>query len=137
MKNCMIFLFFFFILFLTSLPQTSLPCTTFRLDRGDQPLVGKNYDWGVEVFHKSTSIFPDDTGVKDKEINGISVSVASPERAIMECLHLAPRKIDLVECFHLFEGLVNLKPKLVTELLSKCTSVKVKRLFLFMRWKDF
>jgi choloylglycine hydrolase len=43
----MIFLFFF-ILFLSSLPQTSLPCTTFCLDRGDQPLVGKNYDWGVE-----------------------------------------------------------------------------------------
>jgi choloylglycine hydrolase len=43
----MIFLFLF-ILFLTSLPQTILPCTTFRLDHGDQPLVGKNYDWGVD-----------------------------------------------------------------------------------------
>ncbi len=35
----------------------------------------------------------------------------------------------------MFEGLVNLKPKLVNELLSQCNSVKVKRLFLYMAEK--
>jgi hypothetical protein len=53
----------------------------------------------------------------------------------MECLYLAPQKMDIVECYHIFEGLVNLKPKLLTELLSHCNSVKVKRLFLYMAEK--
>lgn len=55
-----------------------------------------------------------------------------PERAIMECLFLSPQLMDLIECYHLIEGLVNLKPKVVTELLKNCKSVKVKRLFLYM-----
>ena len=94
-----------------------------------------NVDWGVELFHKTTSFLPDNTGIKEMEIKGKSVVVSSPERAIMECLHLAPQNTDLVECFQVFEGLVNLKPGLVTELLSKCTSIKVKRLFLYMAEK--
>jgi hypothetical protein len=53
----------------------------------------------------------------------------------MECLHLAPQNTDLVEIFQIFEGLVNLKPGLVTELLSNCNSIKVKRLFLYMAEK--
>ena len=69
------------------------------------------------------------------EQNKTVVTVSTPERAIMECLYLAPQKMDLVECFHLFEGLVNLKPKLVNDLLLQCNSVKVKRLFLYMAEK--
>ena len=94
-----------------------------------------NVNWGVEIFHKTTSLLPHDNGIKEMEIKGISVAVSSPERAIMECLHLAPQNTDLVECFQVFEGLVNLKPGLVTELLSKCKSIKVKRLFLYMAEK--
>ncbi len=37
----------FCLLFLCLLPQTGQPCTTFCIDRGDRPVVGKNYDWGV------------------------------------------------------------------------------------------
>jgi hypothetical protein len=40
--------------------------------------------------------------------------------------------MDLVECYQIMEGLVNLKPKLVNELLQNCNSVQVKRLFLYM-----
>ena len=54
----------------------------------------------------------------------------------MECLLLAPQKMDLVECYHIFEGLVNLKPKLLNELLVECNSIKVKRLFLYMAEKS-
>lgn len=47
MKNRTIFLVFC-VLFHCLLPQTILPCTTFCFNRGDHPVVGKNYDWGVE-----------------------------------------------------------------------------------------
>jgi hypothetical protein len=53
----------------------------------------------------------------------------------MECLYLSPSEIDLTECYQIFEGMVNLKPKLIEELLLDCNSVKVKRLFLYMAEK--
>lgn len=53
----------------------------------------------------------------------------------MECLYLAPQIQDLVECFDLMEGLNNLPPAQVQNLLENCQSVKVKRLFLYMAEK--
>ncbi len=50
----------------------------------------------------------------------------------MECLYLAPKSQPLLEVYELMEGLNNLRPTLVQQLLEQCTSIKVKRLFLFM-----
>lgn len=94
-----------------------------------------DYDWGLELFHKPSSFLSNDMGVKELGIKEIDVLVSTPERAIMECLYLVPKRSDLVECYQIFESLVNLKPKLVTELLLNCNSVKVKRLFLYMAEK--
>jgi hypothetical protein len=91
-----------------------------------------DYDWKLDIQHYQSSFLPEDFGVKEMEQNQILLNVSTPERAIMECLYLAPQKMDLVECYHLFESLVNLKPKLLNELLLGCNSVKVKRLFLYM-----
>ena len=57
------------------------------------------------------------------------IRMSSPERAILEALDELPAH----ESFHTldvaFEGLVNLRPKMLTSLLMHCRSVKVKRLF--------
>jgi hypothetical protein len=94
-----------------------------------------DYDWKLDIQHHKSSFLQADSGIKEMEQNQILLYVSTPERAILECLYLAPQKMDLVECYHLFEGLVNLKPKLVNELLNVCNSVKVKRLFLYMTEK--
>lgn len=91
-----------------------------------------DYNWNVEIEHKESTFLPNGIGIKSIEIKQNTVLTSLPERAILECLFLSPQKMDLVECYHLFEGLVNLKPKLVIELLETCNSVKVKRLFLYM-----
>jgi len=91
--------------------------------------------WTQKVEHVKTSFLPEELGLITHEEKNFSINISAPERAIMECLYLAPHKLDLVECYHLMEGLSNLRPKVVQELLEKCTSVKVKRLFLFMATK--
>ena len=48
---------------------------------------------------------------------------------------MAPEKFDLVECHELMENLNDLRPIIVQDLLEVCTSIKVKRLFLFMAEK--
>jgi len=94
-----------------------------------------DYNWKLEILHLQSSFLPNDIGIKEFDLKQITVNISTPERAIMECLFLAPQKIDLIECYHLFEGLVNLEPKLLNELLANCNSVKVKRLFLYMAEK--
>jgi hypothetical protein len=94
-----------------------------------------DYKWESQVSHQQTSIFPLKLGIIEMEVDKIKVKVSAPERAILECLYLTPKHIDIMECYHLMEGLVNLKPRLVQEQLEKCNSVKVKRLFLYMAEK--
>jgi hypothetical protein len=48
----------------------------------------------------------------------------------MECLEMTPDRFDLMEAFLIMEGLNALNPSEVQILLEKCSSVKVKRLFL-------
>ncbi|MCD9014439.1 type IV toxin-antitoxin system AbiEi family antitoxin [Parachryseolinea silvisoli] len=90
---------------------------------------------GQKIQNIQSSFLPEDIGLKEHAELGYSITIAGPERAMLECLYLAPDKMDLVECYHLMEGLSNLRPALVQELLEACSSVKVKRLFLFMATK--
>jgi len=94
-----------------------------------------SYAWGSSMELVKSSVIPDKIGIVSSDEKNFSIRISGPERAMLECLHLAPGKLDLVECYHIMEGLSNLRPKLVQELLEKCTSVKIKRLFLFMATK--
>ena len=90
-------------------------------------------DWPDDLRHTQTTFLPSDLGFAEFEaVEGFKLRGSSPERAILETLHLAPQAIDLVEAAQLAEGLVTLRPKLLQELLAACTSVKVKRLFLYL-----
>ena len=93
------------------------------------------YEWKLDIEHHLTSYLPSESGIMEFETDQFKINVSTPERAILECLLLAPQKMDLVECYHILEGLVNLKPKLLNELLVSCDSVKVRRLFLYLAHK--
>jgi|SRR5680860_1634166 len=94
-----------------------------------------NHDWGVKLDYYSSSFLPADLGLVDVETKTFSIKVSSAARAILECLFLAPKNQELIECYQLMEGLNNLRPNLVQNLLESCTSVKVKRLFLYLAEK--
>ncbi len=110
----------------------------------------KRYDWKVQLEHIRTNFIPDASGLGQQSratssllTPHFSLKLSAPERAIMECLYLAPNRQDLVEIFQIMEGLTNLRPKIVQRLLETCRSVKVKRLFLYMadkaghKWLQF
>ena len=109
--------------FLFAAPKTRLPAWF------------KNYDWGVDLRYISTSILPEGIGLIEHEEKTFSIRISTPERAILECLHLAPDTVDLMECYQVMEGLTTLRPKLLQSLLEQCSSIKVKRLFLYMASK--
>lgn len=92
-------------------------------------------NWGVQVDYYSTSFLPAELGLTEFELSNFSIKVSGAARAMMECLHLAPQKQELMECFELMEGLNNLVPMQVQTLLENCESIKVKRLFLYLAEK--
>ena len=96
-----------------------------------------NNSWDMEVRYFTTKIFGSDfIGIEEMEVNGVELLVSSPERAFMECLHLVPAYYSIMDTYYVMEMLTTLRPKLIQQLLEVCTSVKVKRLFLYMAEKS-
>jgi N-acetylglutamate synthase-like GNAT family acetyltransferase len=99
------------------------------------PVWFKRHDWGLKLDYHKTGFLPAGVGMTEATVGVFSIKVSGAVRALMECLYLAPQKQGLMECYELMEGLNNLRPNLVQELLEQCRSVKVKRLFLYMAEK--
>ena len=88
----------------------------------------------LNVIELSTQVLGE-YGIERVEYEGYNLIISSPERAIMECIILSPKYFNLMDIYYLMEMLNNLRSKLVQELLENCTSVKVKRMFLYMARK--
>ena len=59
------------------------------------------------------------------------LQVSVPERALLEFIDELPENYPLTDADLLIEGMVDMKPQLLQDLLADCTSVKVKRLALW------
>ena len=95
-----------------------------------------NGDWDMSVKYMTTSFLGNDLlGVEPMTIEQHELLVSSPERSILECLNLPDASSSLLDIYYVMEGLTTLRPKLVQKLLESCTSLKVKRLFLYMAEK--
>jgi len=95
------------------------------------------HEWDMNVRYVTTKIFGDNMlGVEKTNVEGFVLPVSSPERAFMECLHLAPKYYSVMDLYYVMEMLTTLRPQLVKLLLEQCTSLKVKRLFMYMADKS-
>ena len=110
-------------------------CQLFGAQTEKLPSWFKQHQWAVDIDYQASSFLPPSLGMTEYDVNDFSIKVSSPARAVMECLYLSPHKQPLLEVLELLEGLNNLRPKSVQELLEACTSIKVKRLFLYMSEK--
>lgn len=88
------------------------------------------------VVIKST-LFPEEyqKGISEEEISGFNIKVSSKERAVFELLYQAPKYLTWEMVDLVFENLVTLRPNQLQMHLELCSSVKVKRLFLFLAEK--
>lgn len=94
-------------------------------------------DWDMTIKHYSSAIFgADGLGLETITNDGFDLLISSPERAIMECLNMTPVQYSLMDTYYVMEMLTTLRPKLIQQLLEACSSVKVKRLFLYMAEKS-
>jgi hypothetical protein len=95
--------------------------------------------WFVKSFSNVSYInlhlFEREIGLQQVSIDHLSVTVSNPERAILEILALVPQRFSYAHADELMEGLQLLRPDILTDLLTSCRSVKVKRLFLYLAKK--
>ena len=94
----------------------------------------KRMELDMSVHELSTKVFGN-SGIEDVQYQGYSLRISAPERAIMECILMSPEHYNLMDIYHLMEMLNSLRSSMVQRLLEECTSVKVKRLFLYLAEK--
>jgi hypothetical protein len=101
----------------------------------------KNFSSNCELY--KTQFLSDNIGIQQMNFRGFELPASSLERALMEAIFLCPGKVSLREISQIMETMTNLRPHLLQELLEKCSSVKVKRIFLYLAekqkhsWYDF
>lgn len=92
--------------------------------------------WASRVHFVGTNFLPQELAQHEHQEGGLGVRVSDPERAILEfLLNLTTDEAGYEHASLVFEGLGTLRPSLVQQLLEKCSSVKVKRLFLHLAEK--
>ena len=93
----------------------------------------KQYKDETEII--KTTFLPKNIGFENNSDKDFSTQISSKERAILEMIYLTPDKCSLNEVYQLMESMSVLKPKLLQELLENCSSIKVKRVFLYIAEK--
>ena len=72
--------------------------------------------------------------MENLKFQGFDLRFSSLERAILEIIFL--ESISLLEIAQIMETLTNLRPKILQILLENCSSVRVKRVFLYLAEKQ-
>ncbi|MEN8230725.1 MAG: type IV toxin-antitoxin system AbiEi family antitoxin [Bacteroidota bacterium] len=96
----------------------------------------RSHQWEYSTQYYRSGFLPVDLGYTAIGYKDFKYKISDPTRAMLECLYLVPNKQSLVECYEIMEGLNNLRPSHVQALLEQCSSVKVKRLFLYLAGKS-
>lgn len=92
----------------------------------------RKMQWNKQISLYKTDLLLGDFSVLEKEVESLSLMVSSPERAALELTYLYPKHETLDTLHKVFEGLHQLRPRVVQTLLEQCQSIKVKRLFLYL-----
>lgn len=117
-----------------NLPLGDKAVITLFSDRRERlPAWFTRHAWGARLAHHNPKLFSssEPPGLTEVKHGEFSLRVSTPERAILELLHLATTKAAIDQSVDLMSGLSTLRPQVLQNLLEKCRSIKVKRLFLW------
>lgn len=95
----------------------------------------RDHDWGADVHLLPSCLRGNDEahpGLTEHSFGSFALRVSTPERAILELLDGLPDRLSFEEARLIMEGLTTLRPSLLQPLLEACSSIKVKRTFLYL-----
>jgi len=79
-----------------------------------------------------TKFLPTQLGISELAVEGLKIPVSQPERAILEHIYCIGKTESFEEASLLMESLTGLRPSLMQQLLESCSSIKTKRVLLFL-----
>ncbi len=85
--------------------------------------------WPYDTLFKSTSFLPTRIGIN--RIGDLQLLTSSPERALLELIYLIPNNANIEDAYRSFKKLIDIDVHLMQALLEKCTSNRVKKVFLY------
>jgi len=90
--------------------------------------------WQVNFLYVGTNLFNNNRtlGLTESKDNLYTVTLATPERAMMELIYLMPKHAHFEDAQLTMESLTTLRPDVVQALLENCNSIKVKRFFMWL-----
>lgn len=92
-------------------------------------------DWGVDFKLNRSKIFSGDVWLEEINIAGMTIAVSSRELAILEVINETTFDQSFEAMENLLLGLMTMRWEILQKLLEGCTSVKVKRVFLYLSEK--
>lgn len=92
-------------------------------------------DWGVDFRVRTSTIFKDDIGIETLKRSNFAINISSRERAIMEVIDTVDLRHSFEEIEQYTENLLSIRSNLTQNLLEQCTSIRTKRVFLYIASK--
>jgi len=92
----------------------------------------QGHDWRHPIKYSATGLFTRDQSLTTQSFGEFSLEISSPERAILEYLNGFPDDASFEEAREFVDSLATARPEVIQHLLETCTSVKVKRMFLYL-----
>lgn len=89
--------------------------------------------WDITPVRVKSNVYRD-LGLASMSVDGVDVTISSPERAIFEFLDMIPESANPMDVFYIMEMLTTLRPRMINKLLAQA-SIKTRRLFLYMAEK--
>jgi Transcriptional regulator, AbiEi antitoxin, Type IV TA system/Transcriptional regulator, AbiEi antitoxin N-terminal domain len=90
------------------------------------------HNWQHPIRYSATGLFRRDLFLTPRSFGDFAIEVSSPERAVLEYLDGFPGDVSFEEARELIEALATPRAEALQALLEACTSIKVKRMFLFL-----
>ena len=109
----------------------------FGSEKQKLPAWFKNYNWGTNLRYVMTGLFTAYIiqGLTKYNTGYYEITISSPERAALEFCYDVPIRESFDELDQIMSGLTTLRPRMLQELLEACTSIKAKRLFMYLAEK--
>lgn len=113
------------------LPAVERPETLYSQPNVRIPAWMKNSFKG-HFTSRQTNFLPPHLDIETSILGGFRIPVSTQERAILEYLLDVPSEHPVSEAYQIMEMMVNARAPVLQELLERCNSIKVKRLFFLL-----
>lgn len=108
----------------------------FLFGKSDEKIPGwfTKQKFDPKPIYSSTSVFEYDPKqfLSETSIDNLTIYASIPELAALEMIYLIPREQTFDEALLIMNNLATLRPDKIQILLENCSSVKVKRIFMWM-----